>query len=103
DASVEDNCEPAADILAGYLGKLSTAFPSEREAHRRLVVFVERGARTAQIGAGDRRRFSKEVEDRVARIAARTRRARHDLGARRQLTVLQQLLPRRCRLPFNEL
>ena len=101
-AAVENDGELPADVLAGDLAELASAFRVEREADGRLIVFVERRPGIAQIAAGHRRRFSHQVVHGAGRFACSAGRARDDFHAGRHLPVLLQSFRGRGRPLFDD-
>ena len=102
DAAVQNDRELAADVLAGHLAELPSAFVVQREAHRGLIVLVDRRPRVAQITAGDGGHLPHQVVN-GARITGRAGCARHDFHARRHLPVGHERFLRRRRPLLDDL
>ena len=102
-AAVEDDRQLAADVLAADLAELPAALVAEREADRRPVVLVDRGARVAQVLAGDGRDLLHHVVDRAGVARPGAAGARHDVHALRHLAVDHQRFLRRRRRAFDDL
>ena len=92
DAVVENNRQLAVDVLLRQLAESPRPVLVQREPHRRQIVLVERGARSPQVAAGNRRHSANHVVDRGRRAAPCPRhvlRARHDEEVRRERVVVR--------------